>query len=305
MAYLAIVDLGSNSTRMVVEKINVDGTYTEVERTKEDTRLSEGMGETLALQPFAIKRVITALINFKAIYQQYAEVEVIAIATAAVRQATNQADFLAQVKAAVGIDVQVLSGDDEAYYDYLGVQRTLPLTDGLLVDTGGASVELILIKNGRKEALVSVPFGAVSLSEKFNLHEQPTATQIFTAQRYVQAIYNQIPWLIDARRLPIILLGGANRTLARMQQATTTAIIDQNFHGFEISIADVLDLFAKMMDTDKIGRIAMPGLDANRADIILGGCLPIINLIMMLNTSKIIFSESGVREGIITEYLNR
>lgn len=305
MAYLAIVDLGSNSTRMVVEQINDDGTYTEIERIKEDTRLSEGMGESAILQDFAIERVLAALIKFKEIYSKYLEVEVIAIATAAVRQAKNQANFLMAVKNTIGIDIEILSGDDEAYYDYLGVKRTLSITDGLLVDTGGASVELVLVKNGQKKALISVPFGAVSLSEKFDLHDYPTARQVFSAQRFVQNVYNQIDWLPDARELPIVLLGGANRTLARMQQAKNTGILEQNFHGFEMTTEATLNLFEQLLAHDKKGRIELPGLDANRADIILGGCLPILNLIMMLNTPNIIFSESGVREGIITQYLNK
>lgn len=303
MAYLAIVDLGSNSTRMVVEEINPDGTYTEIQRVKEDTRLSEGMGEEAILQDFAVARVLKALKKFQQIYNQYPAVEIKAIATAAVRQAKNQADFLAQVKAAVGIDIHVLSGDDEAYYDYLGVEHTLPIENALLVDTGGASVELILVKDRQKVALISVPFGAVSLSEKFGLHDAPTAQAMFQANRYVQDIYNQITWLSGAHHLPIVLLGGANRTLARMQQAQTTGILGQNFHGFEMTADQALDLFELLLSHDKHGRTTLPGLDANRADIILGGCVPILNLVMTLATPKIIFSESGVREGIITEYM--
>lgn len=304
MAYLAIVDLGSNSTRMVVEVFNQDGTYTEIERIKEDTRLSEGMGEALFLQDFAIKRVLDALVRFKVIYSKYPGIKIVAIATAAVRQAVNQAEFLAKVKQIVGIEIQVLSGDDEAYYDYLGVKRTLNISDALLVDTGGASVELILIKNNQREALISVPFGAVSLSEKFRLHDKPTAAQIFLAQCYVQDVYNQIPWLVQARNLPIVLLGGANRTLARMKQEQAHDN-KENFHGFTMTTKETLNLFAQLLACTRVQRSALPGLDEKRADIILGGCLPILNIIMMLNTPKIIFSESGVREGIITKYLNK
>lgn len=303
MAYLAIVDLGSNSTRMVVEEIKPDGTYNEVQRVKEDTRLSEGMGEEAVLQDFAIVRVLQALKKFQRIYSQYPDIEIKAIATAAVRQAKNQADFLAQVKATVDVDIQVLSGDDEAYYDYLGVEHTLPIENALLVDTGGASVELILVKDRQKIALISVPFGAVSLSEKFALHDAPTVQAMFQANRYVQHIYNQITWLSEAQHLPIVLLGGANRTLARMQQAQTTGILRQNFHGFEMTADQALDLFELLLGHDRHGRTMLPGLDANRADIILGGCVPILNLVMTLATPKIIFSESGVREGIITEYM--
>lgn len=305
MGHLAIVDLGSNSTRMVVEKINGDGTYQEVERVKEDTRLSEGMGSELKLKDFAINRVLKALFKFKNIYTKYPNIKIKAIATAAVRQAKNQAEFLKEVKDKIGIDIQILSGDEEAYYDYLGVWQTLSINDGLIVDTGGASVELILIRNAKKIGMISVPFGAVNLSEKFKLNDLPSAFLIFSAQRYVQNIYKTIPWLNEAKDVPIILLGGANRTLARMQYAKTKGTLQQNFHGFEMTSDDALDLFGQLLSCNKDERTKIPGLDTKRADIILGGCIPILNLIVTLNTPKIVFSESGVREGILVEYLNK
>ncbi len=120
MRNLAIVDLGSNSARMAVSRLHANGTAQEIKRVKEDTRLSEGMGASHVLQPAAIERTIKALLNFRRLYEKMPDTDVIGITTAAVRMAENQTAFLNQVKQEVGLDLRVLSGDDEAYYDYLG-----------------------------------------------------------------------------------------------------------------------------------------------------------------------------------------
>ena len=126
MSYLAVIDLGSNSTRMVVEELQADGTFAELKRRKLDTRLAEGMDNNAGeLTEVAMTRVIDALIEFQADYQTYEDITVVGIATAAVREATNQADFLDQVYRAVGVEVRVLTGDQEAYYDYLGAVSAL------------------------------------------------------------------------------------------------------------------------------------------------------------------------------------
>ena len=171
MSYLAVVDLGSNSTRMVVEELQEDGTFVELKRRKLDTRLAEGMDQNGgALTENAMKRVIDALIEFQADYQTCPNVSVLGIATAAVREATNQAVFLDRVFRAVGIEIRVLTGDQEAYYDYLGAVSALDIDDAWLLDTGGASVELVGIEERMAINVISLPFGAVNLSEKFKLN---------------------------------------------------------------------------------------------------------------------------------------
>ena len=142
MKNLVIVDLGSNSVRMAINSITDEGTFREIRRVKEDSRISEGMGRERLLRPQAINRTIEALHRFKAIYEEYPRIEVRGITTAAVRMARNQKDFLKRVQRETGIKLEVLSGDDEAYYDYLGVINSLEVKDCLVLDTGGASCEL-------------------------------------------------------------------------------------------------------------------------------------------------------------------
>jgi len=230
--------------------------------------------------------------------------DVIGITTAAVRMAQNQKAFLSRVKKEVGLDLKVLSGDDEAYYDYLGVGNSLVINDCLILDTGGASCELILVKGGREQQLISVPFGAVTLSEQFELDDLVPAANLFRAQMFLRDRLADIWWLTEAMHFPIILLGGANRTLARVNRRRQQKLKVEDIHGYRLKTETVYQTFLDLLTRSKAGRQDISGMEYDRADIIVGGMLPLVTLLQMLDSDRVVFSESGVREGIISEHLN-
>lgn len=305
MSYLAVIDLGSNSTRMVVEELQADGNFIELRRRKLDTRLAEGMAENDGeLTDAAMTRVVNALLEFQQDYMMFDDVTVVGIATAAVREAENQAVFLDKVFRAVGVEIRVLTGDQEAYYDYLGAASALDITDAWLLDTGGASVELVGIEDRMATNMMSLPFGAVNLSEKFKLNVAGVVSpdSMEKAAKYVNTQYAKLPWLDDTATLPIILLGGANRSLARLDRVKHGLPADSDFHGYEMSTSAVVETYHKLTTMTKDEREELLDLEANRADIIVSGLLPLIELIKRTGASKVIFSASGVREGLLQEY---
>lgn len=305
MSYLAVIDLGSNSTRMVVEELQADGNFVELRRRKLDTRLAEGMDENDGeLTDAAMTRVVNALLEFQQDYMMYDDVKVVGIATAAVREADNQAVFLDKVFRAVGVEIQVLTGDQEAYYDYLGAASALDISDAWLLDTGGASVELVGIEDRMATNMMSLPFGAVNISEKFKLNVEGVVSPetIAKAAKYVNTQYAKLPWLDDTVTLPIILLGGANRSLARLDRVKHGLPADSDFHGYEMSTSAVIETYNKLTTMTKVEREELLDLEANRADIIISGLLPLIELIKRTGANKVIFSASGVREGLLQEY---
>lgn len=304
MSYLAIVDLGSNSARMVVEELHKDGTYTEIVREKQDTRIAQNMGAELILQEEPMARTIGALRYFQTRYARF-EPEVRAITTAAVRTAKNQSEFLARVKSATGITFQVLTGDQEAYYDYLGVQATLKVEAGVILDTGGASVELIAINHAKNMAAVSLPFGAVNVSEQFMLANDVIQSNIEVASEYIVQSYQNLPWLSSQKGQPVILLGGANRSLARMARTRSGEAEINQIHGYEMSYELVMSIFDEIRYMTRADREQVAGLETTRADIIISGLLPLVNLMRLIEAPKVIFSESGVREGLIAETLSQ
>ena len=304
MKNLVIVDLGSNSARMAIIAIAPDGTYKEIKRVKEDSRISEGMGRERLLRPQAMNRTIEALHRFKDIYEEFPNIEVRGITTAAVRMARNQNEFLHRVLVETGIKLEVLSGDDEAYYDYLGVVNSLETQDCLILDTGGASCELINVEHGKAHNLISIPIGAVSISERFHLNNVIRADNLFSAEIFVNQQLRDIWWIMDTFNKPIVLLGGANRTLARMNRRRQKIARINNIHGYRLKTESVNKTFRALINRNLDNRKKMAGLETNRADIIVGGMLPLVMLLQMIDADRVIFSESGVREGIISEYIN-
>ncbi|MGF2385381.1 exopolyphosphatase [Lentilactobacillus otakiensis] len=304
MENFAVIDLGSNSVRMTISRISNDGTYDTVAEEKQYVRLSENMGAEKILQPDAIERTIEALKGFKGIYSKLDHLTIRAVATAAVRQATNQKQFLKRVKSDIGIDLEVISGTREAYYDYVGVSETLPATNGVIIDTGGASAEIILVQNGKVSNLISIPIGSVTLSSKFDLADEVSATEVFKAMIFVNKIFQSVWWLRNGLNLPIIGLGGSNRTLAKINRRFNNLLNTNDIHGYQLRDDSINETFEKIISMNREERKKVPGINKERADIIVGGLIPVILLMNYLDSDRIMFSTSGLREGILFERLH-
>ena len=154
---------------------------------KQMTRMAEGMGAsgTKKLEDKAIERTLNALRDFQKEYQNMPNLTVRGIATAAVRSAENSLEFLERVKELTGVDIEVLSGSAEAYYDYVGVINSLNVRDCVICDMGGGSFELAVVVDKEAVSYVSIPYGAVSLAEKFNAHDKISAQDLFKFYRFI------------------------------------------------------------------------------------------------------------------------
>ncbi len=304
MENLAVIDLGSNSVRMTISRISSDGTYETVAEEKQYVRLSENMGAEKILQPEAIERTITALNSCKDIYYKLDHLRIKAVATAAVRQATNQKQFLKRVKNDIGINLDVISGSKEAYFDYVGVSETLPATNAVIIDTGGASAEIVLVQNGKVSNLISIPIGSVTLSAKFDLADEISAKEVFKAMLFVNKIFQSVWWLRNGLNLPIIGLGGSNRTLAKINRRFNNLLDTNDIHGYQLRDDSINETFERIIAMNLEERKKVPGINKERADIIVGGLIPVILLMNYLDSDRIMFSTSGLREGILFERLH-
>ncbi|MBD9204609.1 MAG: exopolyphosphatase [Lactobacillus ruminis] len=307
MKNLVMLDLGSNSTRMSINQVDDKGNFTEVKRMKQMTRMAEGMGAsgTKKLEDKAIERTLNALRDFQKEYQNMPNLTVRGIATAAVRSAENSLEFLERVKELTGVDIEVLSGSAEAYYDYVGVINSLNVRDCVICDMGGGSFELAVVVDKEAVSYVSIPYGAVSLAEKFNAHDKISAQDLFKFYRFVLYKFRQLPWLLQGTKLPLVLLGGANRTVARKELMRLGRKDLENIHGVSMSAYSFIETYTEWLGMDRKERADILGPEAERADIIIAGLSPIMFLIEYLQTPEIIFSESGVREGVLYSMLKR
>jgi exopolyphosphatase/guanosine-5'-triphosphate,3'-diphosphate pyrophosphatase len=306
MSNLAIIDLGSNSCRLRITKIFANGKTELVRYEKEYVRLSENMGPKKVLQDAPMKRTIATLLRFKKICSELDNVRLIAVATAAVRQAVNQEEFLKHVAQEVGIHFTVISGEREAYLDYVGVSRTLKIENGLIIDTGGASMEMILVDQGQAEELVSLPIGSVILSQNYHLNDQIQAANLYDAAIKVDEMLSTQRWLNRARHTQVVALGGSNRALAKMYRwklADDPATV-QPVHGLTMQTKEANQMMHELLATDREGRAKIRGINSSRADVIVGGLLPLMALLRQLNMTEVRFSNNGLREGLLFEYLD-
>lgn len=304
---LVVIDLGSNSVRLQISQIDDYGGYTVMGYFREYVRLSENMGKEMTLKEEPMNRTIQALKDFKTRYTQYDNVVVKAVATAAVRGAKNQAEFLKRVKDEVGLDLQVISGSTEAYLDYIGVVNTLPVRNGIIMDCGGASTELIWVQNGACKERVSIPVGSVVLSQNYNLADTISASDLYSAMNAAGQKISTVRWLGQVHNLPLIALGGSNRTIAKIHRREVTDEVDElpDIHGMHLPPHYIFNLVGKLIAMNKDERMKIPGLAKNRADVIVGGLIPISLVLRNLQISEVIFSNCGLRDGILFEYLRQ
>ena len=304
---LVVIDLGSNSVRMQISQIDDYGGYTVIGYFREYVRLSENMGKEMTLKEEPMNRTIQALKDFKTRYTQYDNVVVKAVATAAVRGAKNQVEFLKRVKDEVGLDLQVISGSTEAYLDYVGVVNTLPVRNGIIMDCGGASTELIWVQNGACKERVSIPIGSVVLSQNYNLADTISASDLYSAMNAAGQKISTVRWLGQVHNLPLIALGGSNRTIAKIHRREVTDEVDElpDIHGMHLPPHYIFNLISKLIAMNKDERMKIPGLAKNRADVIIGGLIPISLVLRNLQISEVIFSNCGLRDGALFEYLRK
>ncbi|MBQ8391802.1 MAG: hypothetical protein IJX50_04585 [Clostridia bacterium] len=291
MSYnFAIIDLGSNSVRMNINAIEKDGSWSTLQKLRATVRLSEGMSSDNFLKENAINRVIDALCDFCDKAKEYKCVSIAAVATAALRNAANKELFLARVKEKTGIDFEIISGEQEAFYSFLAVRETVGIENGVIYDTGGGSTEIMLVKDGEIKHCVSLPLGAVIMTEKFRKSSQ------MHLYKYVSSYIGGIDWLDECEGLPLYGIGGSARALAMLYKKENLGI--DAFDGMKIPYASVAKIYQSIFLTPVEKRKDIKGMEISRADIILAGLTPLKVLMDMCGGSSVTICASGVKEGV-------
>lgn len=296
---VAVIDLGSNTTRLNIFELHDGKEQPELlAEAKYKVRLSEDMGDDKVLiNPAAIARAMDAMQNFSKILAGYPDVRVLAVATEAMRRARNGPALAELLFQTTGIPIRIISGVEEAFFDFQAVRHSLPERDALIIDTGGGSCELILMRDGECRKMVSLPIGSVVLSEKFTDKGDMSAAAIFRLFNYVQARLATVHWLAEACELPIIAIGGNHRAAGKIWKNNQDD--DASLHGYVITRENLNSLYIDLLDADNNRRQVMLGKNKDRADIISAGLVPLIQCLRLLETHRVIFCETGLREGVI------
>ena len=299
---LAVIDLGSNSIRMSIFEICLNKTFRQTGSYRNMIKLSEGMTDDMCLKPEAQLRAVNSLLEYKQIMQKYDVTDLRAVATAAVRKAKNGKEFVDAAKDATGITIEIIDGETEAELDCLAISGALGCKDGVICDIGGGSTELIALCNGEMQPpAISIPMGSRWITETF-FSKGETPQAITRAKQYIYDQISQLPWLDKMNSAPVFGIGGTLRALAKyhMQDLSKTTISDHKIPASEID-----RLFDSILHASVEDRNAMPGIGAERADIILGGLLPLMELKKVLNSQKLVVADVGIREGILFDYIKK
>ena len=301
MERVAIIDMGSNSIRFIVIQVADNKSYRLEYQQKEAIRLGRGMSETGRLNPEGVERAMACLHVYKHMMEVLQVTKCIAVATAAARNAADGEAFIARIKQETGIDIEVISGEREAYLGYLGVVNTIDERNYVQFDLGGASIEVSLVRDRKIVESVSVPIGAVTVTDAFNLADKVTGAAVERCCDFVRKKYEEmIPWA-EGLNLPVIGVGGTVRNLAKMDQAQTNYQLSR-IHNYIIPRRRFEEMYTSIVKSNLSSRKRMKGLSSERADLIVAGGIIINTLMQFTGGQNIIVSGCGLRDGVFFEY---
>lgn len=294
---IGIIDIGSNSVRLVVYERTVNGAHRVADSSKRPARLSERINEDGRLSEQAIDELIDTLRHFLLICTHNHTDQIRAVATAAVRNAANRSDILARIKADTGLVIELLSGEEEASYGFLGMINSLNIRDGFLIDIGGGSTELSLFRNRGLVRTVSFPFGCVSLNKRFGSKGMLSDDDLKALEAHVTEALKQEAWIGDTPGLPLVGVGGTVRALGKMQQAAHKYPLPQT-HNYPITgeHTDVLFDMIRKLPLDK--RRKLPGLSKDRADVVVPGVAVLRVLYRATKATHYRICGAGLRDGL-------
>ncbi len=294
---LASVDIGTNTVRLLVADVVGD----EIEWVLSDravVRLGEGLSKTGVLQKKAMERTLVALQRFDERCKELSVDRIIPIATAAVREASNREEFLEKVKRSIGWNVRVISGDEEAYLTYLGVKKGLNLNDDFLVfDIGGGSTEYICSKEGVR--VKSLPIGVVKFTEEFIRHDPPLLDEIDLVSEKIRKLLLTLD--MDTCHIGTVVgTAGTPTTLAAIDLGLDVYDVEK-VHGYRLSLERLNNLKEILVSKTSSERLALPGVEKGREDLIVVGVLVVIETLKKFNAREMVVSEWGIREGVIID----
>ncbi|WP_224982215.1 Ppx/GppA phosphatase family protein [Geomonas agri] len=303
---MAAIDIGTNSIRSIIVETAGSGKYKILDDEKVLVRLGEGLHQTGAISAAAWDRAIEALSRQKKIIDGYRVTSIEAVATSAVRKASNGRELVAAVKEQTGLKIEVISGEEEAELAALSAQHNFELEGvrHLIFDIGGGSLELISALGAHTEEMLSLELGAVFLTESF-LKSDPV--QQAEHQKLRKHVRKTLKTAYTGERTGMQCLvgsGGTVTSIAAMVAAARGEKFD-SLHGYELLRSELVHLLAMLARKSDKERRALPGLNPDRSDIIVAGVTAVDELMDFFQVNHLKVNERGIREGLILRGLRR
>lgn len=298
---VAAVDIGTNSTRLLVS----DGGRRDLARLLRVTRLGAGVEASGRLAPSAVERTVAALREYREVLDRLGAERVRAVTTSAGRDAGDVDVFLQAAAEALGVRPEVLGGAEEGRLAFAGAAAALEPAQGpfLVVDVGGGSTEFS-VGTTACEGVVSVDVGSVRLTEAYLHRDPPGPEELVAALSVVEAhlddVVRELPAVRDVRTL--VGVAGTVTTVAAVELGLAAYDRDR-IHHLVLTRAAVEDVFRTLATEALADRLHNPGLPADRADVIVGGCCVLVQLFRVLGFEELLVSEADLLDGIVAGLL--
>jgi exopolyphosphatase / guanosine-5'-triphosphate,3'-diphosphate pyrophosphatase len=302
---LAAIDIGSNSIRLVVAEVRPGGEYSRLDDERESTRLGRTLDTTGQLDAAAMDASIAALRRFRKIAEGFQVDRLRTIATCAVREAENGVEFCQRARDEAGLDVEVISAQEEAQLAFRSVRQSLDLSDKnvVIADIGGGSTEIILASANHIEAIYDTDLGALRLSATYG-----TSGRLFGEEfeRMRDDIDRKLKKRVRKPPFSPHLLIGSGGTFTNMGSMLLAAKgqADQSPYGYRASRADVRHLLERLQKIPPKQRRNVPGLNPDRADIIVPGVTVIDRLMRRFRVNTVQVHGGGVRDGLLLSIID-
>ena len=301
---LAGIDLGTNTVRLLVAEADPSTGLAPVCVDQVVTRLGEGLALRGVLAPSAVERTLDAVRRYRDRARDLGAAEILLVATAAVRQARDGAEFLRRLEAEPGIVPRVVTGEDEARLTLLGASWGLGPVAGTfaLVDVGGGSTEILVARAGRVLSVVSLPLGVVGLAEQFFASDPVTEPELRACRSHVDVRLRDEVWghVVPHRPAALVATAGTPTTLASLDLGLP-GYESGRVQGYQLRAAAIDRLTAWLAAMPLAERARLPGLEPARADVIVPGAIVLASVLAGVELPAAVVSDSGLREGILLD----
>jgi exopolyphosphatase / guanosine-5'-triphosphate,3'-diphosphate pyrophosphatase len=297
----AVIDLGSNSFRLVVFTAVPGSWWKRTDEIHEAVRIGAGLDGSGALGDGPLWRALTTVDLYAHFLRAVAigPEDTRAAATSAIRDATNGPEFVARAEAATGLTIDVLTPEEEAYYGYIAAVNSTTIEKGVVLDIGGGSVQLVEVRKRREREAGSWPLGAVRMTEHFLPGEETSKKQLKALRDHVRATLEDVAWLPDSGRR-LVGLGGTVRNLATAAQRRAE-LESFGVQGFVLTAEALDELIGLLASLPVAERGSLPGVKPPRGDLILAGAVVVRTIMDVGGFDALEATEAGLREGIFLE----
>lgn len=304
---MSSIDVGSNTIRLLIGRVE-NRRIIRLRTGMVITRLAAGIGETRLLNPDNMEKSVSVLKVFSDIISAYGISHIRAVGTSALRETENSEEFRQRVLSETGINIEVISGEEEAELTARGVIFDLLETDSSLIfDIGGGSAEWIFCRNSSPAAMGTIPTGVVKLFDNHIKSDPPSKADTIALRREAEIILSrlktQMGHLINSRTV-FIGTAGTITTLASIDIGLES-YDHEKIHRHNISLEKLYDISGRLLSIPLSERKKMIGLEPERADLIIPGILFTINVMELFGFDNILVSDNGLLEGVLIKLSER